>query len=241
MCDLCSECEIGKISITPWKSFIVKGIPIESKLRWEKFLGKKGINVRHSMLELNWHLPVANNKALKLKKYLVSKFDQSDISTYGLTFAITDYAKTSYYFTSIVIEKNKFPQILEGYKVQDTYNLLYAKNFDPNTREFITHVQDVDQKELPMLLMELSKLYFEQLGTEKEDLKKIKPKKEKIEVEVFQCKSCFTVYNSKYGDLTQNIMPETMFEDLPDTYTCSLCEAPKNNFEKKTIIKTIAE
>jgi len=70
MCDLCSECKIGKISITPWKSFIVKGIPVSTKLNWEKFLGKYGINVRHSMLELNWHLPVANNDALVLKNIL---------------------------------------------------------------------------------------------------------------------------------------------------------------------------
>jgi hypothetical protein len=48
MCDLCFECKIGKICITPWKSFIIKGIPKDRKLEWEKFLGKKGINVRHS-------------------------------------------------------------------------------------------------------------------------------------------------------------------------------------------------
>ena len=52
MCDLCAENKIGKISITPWKSFIVKGIPLQAKLQWEKLLGKFGINVRHSMLEM---------------------------------------------------------------------------------------------------------------------------------------------------------------------------------------------
>jgi len=50
MCDLCFECKIGKISITPWKSFVIKGIPKDRKLDWEKFLGKKGINIRHSLL-----------------------------------------------------------------------------------------------------------------------------------------------------------------------------------------------
>ena len=120
MCELCSENKIGKISITPWKSFIVKGIPKESKLIWEKFLGKRGINVRHSMLELNWHLPVENKEALNLKKYLVSNFDQNDISTYGLTFGITDYNKASYYFTSIVIEKNKQPEMIGGFQTRDT-------------------------------------------------------------------------------------------------------------------------
>lgn len=156
MCDLCFENKIGKISITPWKSFIVKGIPVESKLIWEKLLGRFGINVRHSMLELNWHLPVNNVDALNLKKYLVTNFDQNDISTYGLTFAITDYDYNSYNFTSIVIEKNKQPEQIGDFVIRDTYNLLYAKNFDPNTREYIVHVQDVDKVELSGLLMEVS-------------------------------------------------------------------------------------
>jgi len=48
LCDLCLECKIGKICITPWKSIIVRGIHEAYKLRWEKLLGKFGINVRHS-------------------------------------------------------------------------------------------------------------------------------------------------------------------------------------------------
>jgi hypothetical protein len=169
---MCSENKIGKISITPWKSFIIKGIPQGAKLQWEKFLGKFGINVRHSMLEMNWHLPVNDQEALKLKKYLVTNFDQNDISTYGLTFGITSFDSDTYNFTSIVIEKNRQPEIIGDFKIRDTYNLLYAKNFDPNTRDYIMHVQDVDKVELPALLMELSQLYFEQLGSENEEEEK---------------------------------------------------------------------
>ncbi|MFB9054335.1 rubredoxin [Formosa undariae] len=241
MCDLCSDCKIGKISITPWKSFIVKDIPNDTKLIWEKFLGKFGINVRHSMLELNWHLPVANEDALKLKKYLVANFDQNDISTYGLTFGITELAKKAYYFTSIVIEKNEQPKALSDYKIRDTYNLLYAKNFDPNSREYITHVQDVDQVELPGLLMELSQLYFEQLGTERDEEKLAKKADKTIEAEVHQCQDCLTVYNETYGDQTQDIAPNTPFSDLPDTYACSLCEAPKSNFISKILTQHIKQ
>jgi rubredoxin len=237
MCELCSENKIGKISITPWKSFIVKGIPRESKLVWEKFLGKRGINVRHSMLELNWHIPVANNDALNLKKYLVSNFDQNDISTYGLTFGITAYTKACYYFTSIVIEKNKQPEMLGNFQIRDTYNLLYAKNFDPNTRKYILHVQDVDKVELPGLLMELSQLYFDQLGSEKEIEKEVEVPKEAIELEVYQCADCFTIYDESYGDITQKISPKTFFQDLSESYKCSLCEAPKSNFKKIVFVK----
>jgi len=237
MCDLCSENKIGKISITPWKSFIVKGIPLHSKLTWEKFLGKYGINVRHSMLEMNWHLPVNDKDALSLKKYLVTNFDQNDISTYGLTFGITNHNSDTYNFTSIVIEKNKIPEALGNFKIRDTYNLLYAKNFDPNTRQYIMHVQDVDMVELPGLLMELSQLYFEELGTEREDEKVEITTKEMTEEEVYQCSDCLTIYNEIYGDITQNIESNTSFESLSETYECSLCEAPKSSFEKKVLLK----
>ncbi|MFD2726344.1 rubredoxin [Hyunsoonleella rubra] len=239
MCDLCSENKIGKISITPWKSFIVKGIPEKSKLQWEKLLGKFGINVRHSMLEMNWHVPVSDTEALSLKKYLVTNFDQNDISTYGLTFGITNYDSDTYNFTSVVIEKNKTPESVGNFVIRDTYNLLYAKNFDPNTREYIMHVQDVDKVELPGLLMELSQLYFEQLGNIPEEGAKAIVQ-ETYEEEVHQCSECMTVYNAKYGDITQNIEPNTAFEDLPEDYQCSLCEAPKSSFEKKTLKKSIS-
>ncbi len=237
MCELCAENKIGKISITPWKSFIVKGIPIETKLKWEKFLGKYGINVRHSMLELNWDLPVDDKDALNLKKYLVTNFDQNDISTYGLTFGITNRGIDKYNFTSIVIEKNKQPENLNDFVIRDTYNLLYAKNFDPNTREYIMHVQDVDKVELPGLLMELSQLYFEQLGNEIDDNSSHESKKEVTELEIYQCTECLTVYNETYGDVTQGVLVGTSFNDLPDSYHCSLCEAPKSNFEKKVWVK----
>ncbi|MEJ4087109.1 rubredoxin domain-containing protein [Galbibacter orientalis] len=240
MCDLCAECKIGKICITPWKSFIIKGIQTEFKLKWEKFLGKRGINVRHSMLELNWHLPVANKEAVKLKKFLVANFDQNDISTYGLTFGITDYNKKAYYFTAIVIEKNKQPEALGSFKIRNTYNLLYAKNFDPNTLEYITHVQDIDKVELPGLLMELSKMYFETLGDEKETPKKETEAKKEIETEVYQCSECLTIYDPIYGDSTQDIPTNTPFEELPEAYCCSLCEAPKSSLNKLNLIKEIS-
>ena len=237
MCDLCAESKIGKICITPWKSFIVKGVPTDSKLQWEKFLGSYGINVRHSMLELNWHLPVNDADALSLKKYLVANFDQNDISTYGLTFGISNYESQSYHFTSVVIEKNKKPELLGDFVIRDTYNLLYAKNFDPNTREYIMHVQDVDKVELPGLLMELSKLYFEQLGSRQDEEKVKEIKKEITEENVYQCQDCLTIYNEAFGDITQNIEPQTPFENLEDTYQCSLCEAPKSSFQKKVLVK----
>lgn len=239
LCDLCATCKIGKISITPWKSLIIKGIPEKQKWEWEKLLGKYGINVRHSMLELNWHLPVDNKSALDLKKYLVSNFDTNDISTYGLSFGITDYTKKAYYFTSIIIEKNEPISGFEDFNMKCTYNLLYAKNFDPNTQEYIVYVQEVDKVQLPNLLIELSKIYFDQLGKDPAKSEKPIPVKEVIITEAYQCKDCLTIYDPIFGDITQDIPPQTSFEDLPADYKCSLCESPKSHFIKKKVSKQI--
>ena len=99
------------------------------------------------------------------------------------------------------------------------------------------HVQDIDKVELPGLLMELSQLYFEQLGTEREETKQKEEKNVSMEEQVYQCTDCLTIYNQVYGDITKNIPPNTTFESLPETYECSLCEAPKSSFEKKVLVK----
>jgi rubredoxin len=234
--NFCLDHKIGKICITPWKSFIVKGIYQEDKLSLEKFLGKRGINVRHSSLELNWHLPVADEEAMSLKKFIVKNFDQNDISTYGMTFGIGNHEKNKTYFTTVVVEKNKTPDIVKNFQVRPSFNVLYAQNFDPNTRLYIGYAQDVDKIELPGLLMELSKMYFEQLGRSSKQNEGVQTKKEiPVRSEVHQCSNCLTVYDSQLGDQTANVPPQTPFEALPENYQCSVCESSKEFF-KKTIL-----
>jgi len=232
-CDFCLDSRIGKICITPWKSFIVKGINKKFKLKLEKFLGKRGINVRHSSLELNWHLPVDDQSALQLKKFIVRNFDQNDISTYGLNFGISDRAKNNTYFTSTVIEKNEVSKIIKEFDVRPTYNVLYCENFNPNTRKYIVYAQDVDKMELPGLLMELSKLYFEKLGDIEESNNSNKKTEQDIKVtkEVYQCTDCLTVYDANFGDEKSNIKAGTSFDNIPIEYQCSVCEASKKDFK----------
>jgi len=169
--------------------------------------------------------------ALNLKTSLVRTLDQFDISTYGLTFGISEYNRDGHYFTSIVVEKNELPKDLASIKIRDTYNVLYAKNFDPNNRNYIVHVQDVDKLELPTILIELSRKYFDELGSSVTEIETATVvKKENKEQDVHQCQECLTVYNSEYGDLEQGIEKGTLFKDLAVDYCCSLCEAPKANF-----------
>lgn len=237
LCGFCLDNSIGKICITPWKSFIIKGIRKESRPELERFLGKRGINIRHSQLEMNWHLPVDDMEALDLKKFLVRSFDQNDISTYGLTFGISNDVGKRSHFASVIIEKNAPPKIVKDFEVRPTYNVLHFENFDPNRQKYVALAQDVDKIELPGLLMELSKQYFDQLG--------IKPAVDpeisadnNVEMKkvVYQCASCQTVYDELYGDEKSGVKPGITFNELPQDYSCSVCDAPKSNFKVSELV-----
>lgn len=233
LCGFCLDNSIGKICITPWKSFIVKGIKKSGRDGLERFLGQRGINVRHSQLEMNWHLPVDDREALELKKFLVRSFDQNDISTYGLTFGISNDVGKRSHFASVIIEKNAPPSIIKDFDVRPTYNVLHAENFDPNNQKYRPFAQDVDKIELPGLLMELSKKYFDQLGSEPKVVASTpaSPMKEQPVRKVYQCTACLTVYDEHYGDVGSNIPPGIPFSEIPESYTCPVCETSKAGFE----------
>lgn len=227
-CRLCQETNIGKINIIPWKAFIIKGIKASDRIRWQKLMGKFGINERHSSLELNWHLPVIDAEALELKRFLVRELDQQDISTHGLTFTIRT-TREMLYFTSIVIEKSA----LESGKPGESYNILYAKNFNPNNIAYQLYARDVKKEIIPALLIELSKLYFRQLNPEKENTEEgtVNGKVVNGAYYSYQCSNCLTIYDKKFGDPSANIPPGVSFEQLPDTYKCHVCDSPKKYFK----------
>ena len=70
-----------------------------------------------------------------------------------------------FYFTSIIIEKCK---VESG--PADRYNILYAKDFNPNNFVYQMYAQNLKKEIIPALLIELSKLYFRQLNPEKEKI-----------------------------------------------------------------------
>ena len=235
-CDFCMDYKISRICVTPWKSFIVKGIEKAYKFNLEKFLGQRGINIRHSSLELNWHLPVDNEHAKKLQRFIVKSFDQNDTSTYGLTIGYHERKENYQYFTSMIIERNPKPEKTKGFENLDTYNVMYCENFDPNTKKYNLYAQNVEQIELPGLLMQLTQLYFEQLDNSQENVAKPKQvEKSTSEKYVYQCQQCLSIYDEAFGDQEAGIPAGTAFEDLPEDYVCSVCGSPKSDFVKVSV------
>ena len=155
-CELCLSAHIPHIYISPWKSFVIKDIRQREQLEWERVMGQMGVNMRHSSLELNWHIPVLDEEALALKRYLVQELDQQDICTSGLTFTVVTNDE-KLWFTSIVIQKNQ----QQHSNQQSLFNLYYAKDFNPNTTVFYPYTKGVTKDIIPALLIELSKLYYQ--------------------------------------------------------------------------------
>ena len=48
----------------------------------------------------------------------------------------------------------------------------------------------------------------------------------------YVCTVCGWIYDEEVGDAENGIEAGTKFEDLPEDYTCPLCGASKEDFEK---------
>ena len=68
--------------------------------------------------------------------------------------------------------------------------------------------------------------------TYSKEIDKIKKKEEK-KMEKWVCKVCGYKYDPEKGDPNNGISPGTKFEDLPDDWTCPVCGAGKDQFEKE--------
>ncbi|BDD00673.1 rubredoxin [Persicobacter psychrovividus] len=228
LCELCANTGVGKIGITPFKSFIVQGIPEKHYTAWFRLLGKFGINPTHSSLELNWHVPVLDQRAQDLKRYLVKVFDQNDININGLTFTIATVPVDP--FTSIWIQQN--PEKNEQITTPPTYHVYITKGFDPANLSYHLHEASVLKEDLPEILFRLSKQYFDQWEAPATDQPKVK-ENSPMGKTIHQCSSCFSVYDPTYGDIISQppVAPGLPFSELPESYACGLCGAPKADFE----------
>lgn len=217
--DLCAETKIAELHITPWQTLAIKGVAESHRIMWEKLLGRFGVNIRHSALELNWQLPDMDVEAQELKNFLVRQFDEHDIRTYGLTFSVK--TKAMELATSVIIEK-----------ANDKYNILFADDFNPTKQKYVVYAEEVGHGDLVSVLERLCRKYYEQLNSvslKNTIIDTDKPSKASVR-NVMQCKHCFTIYDPEYGDEVNSIKPGVLFTALPDNYCCPVCEAPKADF-----------
>ena len=236
ICHVCLETKAGELYTTSWKSLIIKSIEDKDRSLWTFILNKHRINVRHASNELNWQVEDANETGLIIKRQIIQEFEQHDVRTYGLCFAIKTQPAAGLYGSVLV--QRQFNLIRGTLKPLNKFDILYTADFNPNSKDFILFRNNVEKEHLPAYLMGLCKYFYEQESagdllpgsTYTED--KDSPK-QPVEKYIYQCHHCMTVYDEEAGEPENGIAEGTLFEALPENYCCPLCEAPKNDFEKK--------
>jgi rubredoxin len=235
LCLLCLDTKLGQLCCTSWKTIIVKGIDEKDKNLWNTLLEEFEINMRHAANELNFQVEDNCNEGLALKNFLVKHLSIGDTRTFGICFGIKT-RKKSEVFSSILIQKRHLINLL-GIKIFPVYDILCAKDFNPNER-----TGEIFSKSNPSFLLpeqirrSIFKFYKYRLNAIKTGIQKQGFQTEeaikKDGVFLYQCNNCLTVYNERIGEVENNIAPGTAFDDLPNDYCCTLCEGEKENFTK---------
>jgi rubredoxin len=236
LCQLCLQTKIGQLCSTPWKTIIIKNIEEKDRVYWNNLLAKHQINVRHAANELNFQVEDNCKDGLELKNYLLKGLHTDDTRTFGICIGIKT-RKKSEVFSSILVRKRPWITIA-GIGLFPVYDILCAKDFNPNQRTGIIHSKGNPKVFLAEQLRRaiLSFYTYHQtlptVAPKTETAKKDTPEKSLKVTYVHQCSHCLSVYDEKAGELENGILPGTAFENLPPTYCCELCEAPMEDFIK---------
>lgn len=234
LCLLCLQTKIGQLCSSPWKSLIIKSIEEKDKQQWTVLLAKYQVNVRHAANELNFQVEDNCKEGLELKKYLVRYLSNDDIRTFGICFGIKTRKKSEVY-SSILIRRRSLMRIGK-WSFFHLYDVLCAKDFNPNERTGTVFSKSNPKALLPEQVRR-AVIAFNTEQSKRNNLsgKKTIRKENVITVKkeyIHQCVHCLTIYDAAAGEPLNNIEAGTSFENLPGTFCCSLCEAPKEDFVK---------
>jgi rubredoxin len=232
---LCLDTRLGQLCCTSWKTIMIKGIEEKDKAAWNLLLEEFQINMRHAANELNFQVEDNSAEGLALKTYLVKHLSIDDTRTFGICIGIKT-RKKSEIFSSILVRRRYVIDFL-GIKLFKVYDILCAKDFNPNERTEEIFSSANPKAVLPeQLRRSVLKYYHYRAGLNKKETKTdllIKQLKEKKgDVFVYQCCNCLSVYDPIAGDPENNIPAGTVFENLTAEYVCPLCDSGKENFKK---------
>jgi hypothetical protein len=129
---LCVDTGLDQLCCTSWKTIMIKGIEEKDKAAWNLLLEEFQINMRHAANELNFQVEDNSEEGLALKTYLVKHLSIDDTRTFGICIGIKT-RKKSEIFSSILVRKRYLIDFL-GIKLLKVYDILCAKDFNPNER-----------------------------------------------------------------------------------------------------------
>jgi rubredoxin len=118
------------------------------------------------------------------------------------------------------------------------YDILCAKNFNPNERTGFVFSSGNPKFLLGEQLWRAVVAFYNFRSQQPEKKQAdtiettVKPSFPSLK-HVYQCSACLSIYDEASGDEEQQIAPGTTFNVLPASYCCNLCESPKTFFVKK--------
>lgn len=235
LCCLCLDTKLGQLCCTSWKTIMIKGIEEKDKNRWNLLLEEFKINMRHAANELNFQVEDNCLEGLELKNFLIKHLSIGDIRTFGICFGIKT-RKKSEIFSSIMIRRRHLVNFL-GIKLLRVYDILCAKDFNPNERTGNIYSSGNFKLLLPEQLRRAVIHYYHFRVAVNEPavntafVKNVETVK-KVEEFVYQCPNCFSVYDQASGENETSIAAGTPFANLPQTYCCPVCETAKSDYKK---------
>ncbi|NNU33246.1 rubredoxin domain-containing protein [Mucilaginibacter sp. S1162] len=222
VCLLCLKSRIGQVYTTPRKTIIIKGIEQTDRNQWGLILSKYHLNVRHAANELNWQIEDMCSEGLELKQQLVRQFEEADLRTYQLSFAIKTQPKTGLQ-GAVILRKNE----------SGDYDILHTRDFNPNSKDEVRYAQKITPRLLSKKLITLCKEFYSQQADPHLSATLVLSEDTILQqdsLSVYECNNCLTRYDKQYGDAANNIEKGVDFE-LLNAYTCPVCEAPKSEFK----------
>jgi hypothetical protein len=132
LCRLCMSTGITQLCSTSWKTILIKGIEEKDKEKWNLLLEEFQINMRHAANELNFQVEDNSIEALNLKTFLVKHLSIDDTRSFGLCIGIKT-RKKSEVFSSILVRRRYVIDFF-GIRLFKVYDILCAKDFNPNER-----------------------------------------------------------------------------------------------------------
>lgn len=221
VCRLCLDTRTGHFCATPWKSILIKGIEEKHRPLWNAVLALHRVNVRHAANELNFQVEDDCPSGLRLKHFLVQKLSREDMRTFGICIGIKT-RKKSEVFSSLLVRKRHLLTVA-GKGFFPAYDILCAKDFNPNERTGQLFARRLPRLLLPAKLRQAILVFYEHQAAQQQII--IAPHREEVKAPkkewVYRCRHCMTECDPGVTGREN---------DLPVDYCCPLCDAPKEDF-----------
>lgn len=218
MAYLCTKDSLGRVYLTPWHSFLIKGIPERSLLVWEDYLRRRGIETRHASSALYWRMLGGEPLLYEARDRIVRECISREVPSHVVFAAGRDTAEEQ---AAISIElTGRFPARFR----------LYSKQYALDRKKHGTFLLGFLPRAVRKLLENASGPAVSSPQQTPSALQSAPAVKSTHASYV--CEECMNVYSAEYGDAVSGVLPGVPFESVPPTYACPVCGADKKRFKK---------